>query len=66
MFGLHFKGNPDLRRILSDYQFSGFALRKDFPVAGYTEVFFYDMEARLVYLPLALIQESKQFKTSRT
>lgn len=62
MFGIVFINNKDLRRILSDYQFKGFALRKDFPVIGYLELFYFDAEARIVYLPVNLIQEIKQFK----
>lgn len=66
LFGVAFLGNSDLRRILLDYQFIGHALRKDFPVSGYNELFFYDIEARLVYLPLDLAQEAKQFKVSKS
>lgn len=62
MFGIIFQNHQDLRRILSDYQFKGFPLRKDFPVMGYTELFYFDAEARIVYLPINLIQEYKQFK----
>lgn len=66
MLGIHFTGNPDMRRLLSDYQFIGHALRKDYPLVGYLEVFFYDAESRVVYLPINLTQEAKQFRTAKT
>lgn len=61
MFGLHFEGHTDLRRILTDYQFEGFPLRKDFPVIGFVELFYFDTEARIIYLPVALAQQMKQY-----
>lgn len=61
MFGLHFEGHKDLRRILTDYQFEGFPLRKDFPVVGFVELFYFDTEARMIYLPVALAQQMKQY-----
>lgn len=60
-FGITFLNNKDLRRILLDYNFKGFPLRKDFPVIGYSELFYFDGESRVVYLPVTLIQEQKQF-----
>jgi len=61
MFGLLFKGHPDLRRILTDYGFRGHPLRKDFPTTGYTEVRYDDAEKRVVYEPVNLVQEYRQF-----
>jgi NADH-quinone oxidoreductase subunit C len=62
MFGITFVDNSDLRRLLLDYQFNGFALRKDFPVTGYIELFYFDYESRVIYTPVTLIQEPKQFQ----
>lgn len=61
MFGLLFTGHPDLRRILTDYGFRGYPLRKDFPTTGYTEVRYDEVEKRVVYEPVKLVQEYRQF-----
>jgi len=61
MFGLLFTGHPDLRRILTDYGFRGYPLRKDFPTTGYTEVRYDEVQKRVVYEPVSLVQEYRQF-----
>ncbi len=61
MFGILFSGHTDLRRILTDYGFRGFPLRKDFPTTGYTEVRYDEAQKRVVYEPVKLVQEYRQF-----
>jgi NADH-quinone oxidoreductase subunit C len=61
MFGILFTGHPDLRRILTDYGFRGHPLRKDFPTTGYTELRYDEAQKRVVYEPVKLVQEYRQF-----
>jgi len=61
MFGVVFTGNPDLRRILTDYGFEGHPLRKDFPLTGFVEVRWDDLQKRVVYEPVKLTQEFRRF-----
>ena len=61
MFGLLFSGHPDLRRILTDYGFHGFPLRKDFPLTGFTQVVYDEEQKRVVYEPVNLVQEYREF-----
>lgn len=62
MFGVIFKGHPDLRRILTDYGFEGHPFRKDFPLTGFEEVRFDEDERRIVYEPVELPQEFRKFE----
>lgn len=61
MFGVFFKNHPDLRRILTDYGFEGFPLRKDFPLSGFTEVRYDDEKKRVVLEPIQITQEYRYF-----
>ncbi|MDZ4841899.1 MAG: NADH-quinone oxidoreductase subunit C [Hyphomicrobium aestuarii] len=61
MFGILFSGHPDLRRLLTDYGFSGYPLRKDFPLTGHVEVRYDDEKKRVVYEPVKLTQDFRTF-----
>jgi NADH-quinone oxidoreductase subunit C len=61
LYGVVFDGNQDLRRILTDYGFRGHPLRKDFPMTGYTEVRYSEEEKRVVYQPVQLAQDFRNF-----
>lgn len=61
MFGVFFFNHPDLRRILTDYGFKGFPLRKDFPLTGYKEVYYDDIRKSIVQVPVSLAQEFRNY-----
>ena len=61
MYGILFSGHPDLRRLLTDYGFQGYPLRKDFPLTGFVEVRYDDQEKRVLYEPVRLNQEFRKF-----
>ena len=61
MFGVLFDGNTDLRRILTDYGFEGHPFRKDFPLTGYVELRYSEEDKRVVYEPVELAQDLRQF-----
>jgi NADH-quinone oxidoreductase subunit C len=61
MYGILFDGHPDLRRLLTDYGFQGYPLRKEFPLTGFVEVRYDDAQQRVIYEPVTLTQEFRNF-----
>ena len=61
MYGISFKDHPDLRRILTDYGFKGYPLRKDFPLTGHTETRYSEDKKKVIYEPVKLDQEYRDF-----
>ena len=61
LFGISFNNHPDLRRIMTDYNFEGYPLRKDFPLTGHNEVRYDHIEKKVVYEPVKLTQEYRDF-----
>ena len=61
LYGVVFNGHPDMRRILTDYGFEGYPLRKDFPLTGYVELRYDEEQKRVVYQPVDLVQEFRDF-----
>lgn len=66
LFGIFFENHPDLRRILTDYGFDGFPLRKDFPLSGYIEVRYSEKHKRVISEPIQLAQEYRYFDFKTT
>lgn len=62
MFGILFLNHPNLRRILTDYNFSGHPLRKDFPMSGFKEIYHDDIQKRIVFVPVELSQEYRNYQ----
>jgi len=65
MYGIFFKNHPDLRRLLNDYNFEGFPLKKDFPLTGYKELFYSNLKGYLIEQKIKLSQEYRNFNFSK-
>lgn len=63
MFGIYFKNHPDLRRLLTDFGFEGYPLRKDFPLSGHTEIYFDEKEKQVKYKPVDLENKYRDFSS---
>jgi len=61
LFGVLFADHPDLRRILTDYGFEGHPLRKDFPLTGHVEMRYDDLQKRVIYEPVSMVQDFRRF-----
>ena len=61
MFGVFFTNHPDLRRILTDYNFKGYPLRKDFPLSGFIEIFYSTLSTKIIYKLIKLSQQYRQY-----
>ena len=61
LYGIFFTNHTDLRRILTDYNFNGHALRKDFPLSGYIDLFYDDQQKCIIYVPIEITQEYRRF-----
>ncbi len=61
LYGITFSDHPDLRRLLTDYGFEGYPMRKDFPLTGHSEVRYDELQKRVVYEPVTLTQEYRDF-----
>jgi len=61
LYGIYFNNHPDLRRILTDYGFEGYPMRKDFPLSGYVEVRYDQTKRRVILEPIELTQEFRSF-----
>nr|YP_001876533.1 NADH dehydrogenase subunit 9 [Cavenderia fasciculata]ABX45207.1 NADH dehydrogenase subunit 9 [Cavenderia fasciculata] len=66
MYGIYFESHPDLRRILTDYGFSWYPLRKDFPLTGYLEVYYDINDKKIIYKSIELMQEFRNYEFGKS